>query len=271
MGVHGRSVSPTPFRIPQAFRGSSQAHPCFLRRSDQQQDAGEFFSFLHGALGGQELRLRRKTFTGALPDNSDKGREENMSILPVPMDTGNTSSSGPVHLSSLLDSWFYENVADGLLRKVSGLEQEVVALNTYSIENVPMVVAVSLKRFDQHLNKSDAEVHFPDTIHLHKYSSRPEWRGSAVMQAVPWNLRSVVCHRGRVAHSGHYYAYTRYSRSLNPNSVWLRFDDASSPCITQHANVCDDPYARSECMLFIYELDIDAHTVQPHLFSALVL
>ena len=39
---------------------------------DQQQDAAEFYSFLHGILGGQLIRTTRKTFTGALPDNSDR-------------------------------------------------------------------------------------------------------------------------------------------------------------------------------------------------------
>ena len=34
------------------------------------------------------------------------------------------------------------------------LSQEVYALNTYSVENVPAVVAVALKRFDQSLNKA---------------------------------------------------------------------------------------------------------------------
>jgi hypothetical protein len=31
--------------------------------------------------------------------------------------------------------------------------QEVYALNTYSVENVPSLVAVALKRFDESLNK----------------------------------------------------------------------------------------------------------------------
>ena len=33
----------------------------------------------------QPLRLTRRTFTGALPDSSDRGQEENLAILPVPL------------------------------------------------------------------------------------------------------------------------------------------------------------------------------------------
>ncbi len=33
----------------------------------------------------QPLRLTRRTFTGALPDASDRGQEENLAILPVPL------------------------------------------------------------------------------------------------------------------------------------------------------------------------------------------
>lgn len=79
--------------------------------------------------------------------------------------------------------------------QVVGEEQEVIALNTYSVENVPYIVTVSLKRFDEMLNKMDSDVRFPPDINLHKYSSRAEWRGSPVMHSVPWHLHSVVCHR----------------------------------------------------------------------------
>jgi hypothetical protein len=96
----------------------------YLGAPDQQQDACEFFSFFFLALGGQvpesvrlseyclrfwatdcsdasstcyavrifthdaasqPLRLTRRTFTGALPDASDRGQEENLAILPVPL------------------------------------------------------------------------------------------------------------------------------------------------------------------------------------------
>lgn len=71
-----------------------------------------------------------------------------------------------------------------------------------------------------------------------RYSGRPEWRSSPIMQSVPWTLKSVVCHRGRSTQAGHYYAYTRYSKHDSPSAVWLRLDDESLPCITQ---VCAYP------------------------------
>lgn len=94
------------------------------------------------------------------------------------------------------DHYCLANIFDeNELVQVVGEEQEVIALNTYSVENVPYIVTVSLKRFDEMLNKMDSDVRFPPDINLHKYSSRAEWRGSPVMHSVPWHLRSVVCHR----------------------------------------------------------------------------
>mgnify|MGYP003692592233 CR=1 FL=1 len=138
---------------------------------DQQQDAAEFYSFLHGILGGQLIRTTRKTFTGALPDNSDRGHEENMPLLPVSL--GEVVSQGALQLSSLLDTFFYENVATGLRRMVSDRVEEVHALNTYSVENVPAMVAVSLKRFDEQLMKIESEVQ--QHLHLSMNSPLKNW------------------------------------------------------------------------------------------------
>jgi hypothetical protein len=38
----------------------------------------------------------------------------------------------------------------------------------YAVENVPCLVAVSLKRFDEQLLKIEAQVDFPSQLHLHK-------------------------------------------------------------------------------------------------------
>ena len=62
---------------------------------------------------------------------------------------------------SLATTFFYENVATGLRRMVSDRVEEVHALNTYSVENVPAMVAVSLKRFDEQLMKIESEVQQP--------------------------------------------------------------------------------------------------------------
>ena len=95
---------------------------------DLQQDAGEFFAFLHGCLGGQLIKTTRRTFTGALPDNSDRGHEENLALLPVPL--YDAQGNDELNLASLVDTFFFENVAAGLRRKVQGQQQEVYALNT---------------------------------------------------------------------------------------------------------------------------------------------
>jgi hypothetical protein len=97
---------------------------------DMQQDAGEFFAFLYGCLGGQLIKTTRRTFTGALPDSSDHGHPEDMALLPVALCDESPRRNHELNLSSLVDSFFFENVVAGLRRQVQGQQQEVYALNT---------------------------------------------------------------------------------------------------------------------------------------------
>ena len=46
----------------------------------------------------------------------------------------------------------------------------LICLGRYSVDNVPCMVAVSLKRFDEQLLKIESQVDFPSQLHLHKYS-----------------------------------------------------------------------------------------------------
>ena len=47
----------------------------------------------------------------------------------------------------------------------------VMCLGRYSVDNVPCMVAVSLKRFDEQLLKIESQVDFPSQLHLHKYGT----------------------------------------------------------------------------------------------------
>jgi hypothetical protein len=40
------------------------------------------------------------------------------------------------------------------------------------VDNVPCMVAVSLKRFDEQLLKIESQVDFPSQLHLHKYGQQ---------------------------------------------------------------------------------------------------
>ncbi len=40
------------------------------------------------------------------------------------------------------------------------------------MDNVPCMVAVSLKRFDEQLLKIESQVDFPSQLHLHKYGQQ---------------------------------------------------------------------------------------------------
>jgi hypothetical protein len=55
----------------------------------------------------------------------------------------------------------------------------------------------------------------------------------SIPQDAEWILKSVVCHLGNDAKSGHYKAYTRFSKHDASPSLWLHLDDLINPSITQ--------------------------------------
>jgi hypothetical protein len=91
-------------------------HPPPNPSDGQQQDATEFLDFLASRLSFRPISLRRRTFTGALPDSSDSGAEERLHTLPVDI----AAAVRTARLSALLDAWFHENVLSGLKRKLDG-------------------------------------------------------------------------------------------------------------------------------------------------------
>ena len=216
----------------------------------QQQDAAEFYSFLINELNGPMMSFVRRTFTGARADESDLGTEEKQCIVPVHI------SDDKPDLEQGLGQWFHDNLAI-VSREVDGeldgeilplFEADVEALITYTISNVPRVLAIMLKRFDASLRKRNDSCTFPSTIHAFKYSRQAS---EGELKEVPWNLRSVVCHRGETVTSGHYYATTL----SDVPGMWLLFDDLKTPSVSEGdlANVPHDGF------LFLYELDTDAH------------
>ena len=90
-----------------------------------------------------------------------------------------------------------------------------------------------------------------------------EWRSSPIMQSVPWTLKSVVCHRGRSIHAGHYYAYTRYSKNDSSSAVWLRLDDLGTPCITQVSNARAPPLPASSVVHMHFPADDSGNGCRP--------
>ena len=64
-------------------------------------------------------------------------------------------------------------------------------LDRYSVENVPCMVAVSLKRFDEQLLKIESQVDFPSQLNLHKYDAR-----SCACRAMCVRIAAVHCSRG---------------------------------------------------------------------------
>ena len=55
----------------------------------------------------------------------------------------------------------------------------------------------------------------------------------SIPQDAQWILKSIVCHLGDNAKSGHYEAYTRFSKHDASPSLWLHLNDRDNPSITQ--------------------------------------
>jgi hypothetical protein len=92
-----------------------------------QQDAAEFYAFLIEKLDGPKVVFARRTFTGVSPDESDCGAEEQLSVVPVDINTDVPD------LEHGLDQWFYENVVqvsravddDVCLKTEDGIERRL--------------------------------------------------------------------------------------------------------------------------------------------------
>lgn len=100
-------------------------------------------------------------------------------------------------------------------------KKKVTARKQFSLDKVPAVLTVQLKRFDVSRNiagKIHRRIGYPATLDIEPYLS--EKRGPCL-----YDLVGLIVHQGASLSSGHYYSYCRA-----PSGFWLKCDDE---CVTQ--------------------------------------
>ena len=78
----------------------------------------------------------------------------------------------------------------------------------------PLVLTISLKRFDNHfqrINKITRNILYPELLKLEKYMCPNAGVNSE------YQLNAVVIHQGFLCSSGHYYSYIK-----NSNEMWYQ-------------------------------------------------
>eukprot|EP01102_Stenamoeba_stenopodia_P008888 TRINITY_DN2601_c0_g1_i2.p1 TRINITY_DN2601_c0_g1~~TRINITY_DN2601_c0_g1_i2.p1 ORF type:complete len:664 (-),score=199.63 TRINITY_DN2601_c0_g1_i2:26-1813(-) len=104
----------------------------------------------------------------------------------------------------------------------SKTELEVQASKQMTIEKLPRILILQLKRFSYSLSaagrKIEKFVSFPKSLNLSAYLSAG--KGSSTTESCTYSLRSVISHHGGSLSNGHYTCDV-----LQPNGDWLEFDD----------------------------------------------
>lgn len=97
-------------------------------------------------------------------------------------------------------------------------------LNNYikknAIINVPNIIAFSIKRFDNKLNKKNS-------IKVDIQKKIKPLKSDSIINNHEWYFHSVICYKGLKMNEGHYYAL------LNSKDKWYIYDNNKIPCIEE--------------------------------------
>lgn len=201
----------------QYFRNQLfEAGWCFgdMEEFYEQQDVKELYTFLLDKLGIPTIKCRRVTFAEGLDSSSDWGGIEEIPYIPLSIPSREERPEG-IDTKTLVDTWMNNNpsvvnreIMEGGVKKV----EKVNALNTYYIDNVPPVIALSVGRFPDHLTRLDTDIFVKMKMMPFKNQKLPD-----AERSVTWNISSIICHRQEIVlkdpppgysplKSGHYYA-----------------------------------------------------------------
>lgn len=210
-----------------------------------QQDVTEFYTYLLDLFNGPLIETMRTTISEGLPNDSDNGQVEKLPFIPLSLPDG----CNTVRIMDLLNSWLNDNVSS-LKREIynSGTEtteDDVNALNIYSIVNIPYVIGLGINRF-KHIEKRDnADIIMQKKITPSNNLPYP------LQQS--WTFRAAICHEGDSPKSGHYYCI------VAKDDKFYLFDDLQIPSICEIK--MDDPSIttklKKNVVFILYRLKID--------------
>ena len=185
-----------------------------------QQDVSEFYTFLINILEGPSVEIQRKTIAEGLGDSTavDVGVVEKVPFIPLSIpDQASTS------IKEMLNSWMFDNFAkvsrDTYTEKGEGIKQDVQSLITYTIDNDPYILALSINRFKDGLHKDLTPVEIQTRLSPQQHRNK--------IYRTKWTFSAVICHRGSSSKLGHY-----YTLFLNGDR-WFLFDDLLIPSVVE--------------------------------------
>lgn len=203
-----------------------------------QQDVNEFYIFLIEKFNGPLIETQRKTITEALPHKNDTGPIEKIPFIPL------STSGKNIRIKKMLNLWICDNVTKVkrfILTNNGKEEKYVSSLNTYEIKNSPNIMALSINRFKDSMERDNTDVII--NVKICPYLDN-------TFNTQVWNFHSAICHKGDTPKCGHYYTL------LNNNNKWYIFDDNKIPSLYE-VSMKDEiltSQIKKDCIFLIYTM-----------------
>ncbi|NXF98714.1 UBP42 hydrolase, partial [Eubucco bourcierii] len=195
-------------------------------RHNRQEDAHEFLCHVllamqRACLTGSSRSIIQQLFEGLLRSrltclNCGAVSDCYEAFLDLPLDIRGASS-----VSAALQNFVQLEQLDGAnCIRCKRCDTVAAASKGFTIQDVPQVLTLCLKRFDATGRKICKPVRFPLRLDLRPYMCQAGAEGCL------YSLYAVLVHRGGSCTSGHYFCYTKAS-----NGQWYKMDDSSvEPC-----------------------------------------
>ncbi|XP_013858899.1 ubiquitin carboxyl-terminal hydrolase 42 [Austrofundulus limnaeus] len=130
-------------------------------------------------------------------------------FLDLPLDVERASS-----VSSSLEQFVMPEELEDY--RCSNCKEKDSALKTVTVDSLPNVLTLPLKRFDCNGDKVSKHVNFPENINMRPFTSEPAGDPQT------YSLYAVLVHSGSKSSEGHYFCYVKAS-----SGQWYKMDDSS--------------------------------------------
>lgn len=203
----------------------------------EQQDISEFYTFLIKKFEGQLIEIKRKTISEE-PSKDSAGKIEKIPFIPLSF---GSKQSDSINVIDMLSNWMFDNIVE--IYQKDGTPTNI--LNSYEINNTPILVGLGINRFTSDGQRINISVMIQKKIKLfeHNYTQNSN---------IEWFFHAAICHVGENNRSGHYYALIVHK------SNWYIFNDQNMPCLKEiemNDNITRDKI-RKECVFLLYKLSM---------------
>lgn len=193
----------------------------------EQQDINEFYTFLMEILENEQIEIRRNNIS----ENSNN-KIETIPFIPLSL----SPISENIKVSELLHNWLINNTAS-----IKNNDIITKSPNSYYINNIPYLIALSINRF----NNCGQKIETPVII-----QKRISTNNQDIIHNTKWEFHAAICHKGVTSKSGHYYVL------LVSKNIWYIFDDLLVPCMREVKmdDITVTEMLKKECIFLLYKL-----------------